>query len=63
MIKLALTVPEFTALAKSMIDKFCWRAAKLKTSDYFMQHEHPVASGKGHAAIIKRRARKRRNKK
>lgn len=40
-----------------------WQAAKMAPSAYQLYHEHPVPKGKGHAASIKRQAKKRRNKK
>lgn len=40
-----------------------WQAGKVIESNYSMYHEHPAPKGKGHAAAIKRQAKKRRNKK
>jgi hypothetical protein len=39
------------------------QAAKMVPSAYQLYHEYPMPKGEGHAAQIKRQAKKRRNKK
>lgn len=51
----------FGAAIKSLIAYSAWQSSRFSNSNYYLNHEHPTASGKGHAAAIKRQAKKRKN--